>query len=304
MKLKLFAISFIFFASNSFSQKSLRDSLKAFTINVMEKAIKKGNIKKIAVWDFTNIHKEVTLFGSYIAEQISVYAEDIDSLQLMDRQNLKSVLKEHKLKSDGFIDQNTILELGKFKSVEAVVVGSVIVIDKDFQIVIKVIETNNGRTIAAAEEFFEIDKKLATLFGTVNNNLNEDSLKFQKQSLFEFERSKSSNEIYNDEFKPSKDCELKNFGDFCFRNNTRLRIEVIVNLGENNLKSYGDTKVINLLINPNESKCIYNLSSQTIIPYSFEVYQYTTYLDKFIIDKGNFLVEKCKSKTYVLTKGY
>ncbi len=60
----------------------------------------------------------------------------------MDRQNLKSLLKEHKLKAEGFIDKNTIMELGKFNEVDAVAVGSVIMADKDFQVVVKIIETS------------------------------------------------------------------------------------------------------------------------------------------------------------------
>jgi len=165
MKYKLIVtILLTFLFSNSFSQKSLRDSLKGFTVTVVQKAMKKG-VKKIAVWDFTDINKEVSLIGRYVAEQFSIYAEGIEDLELMDRQNLKSLLNEHQLKSDGFIDKNTIMELGKLKDVQAVAVGSVILADKNFQVVVKIIETSNGRTVAADEQFFPIDKNMAAILG-------------------------------------------------------------------------------------------------------------------------------------------
>ena len=166
MKLKSASLSLVlvFLMNAAFSQKSVRDSLKTFTVNLVNKAMKKG-VKKMAIWDFTDLNKETSTFGSYIAEQFSVYAGDLEGLELMDRQNLKSLLNEHKLKSEGFIDQNTIMQLGKLHDVEAVVVGSVIMANNDFQVVVKIIETNFGRTIAAGEEFFQIDKKIAAILG-------------------------------------------------------------------------------------------------------------------------------------------
>jgi hypothetical protein len=144
MKVSSCALVFIliFSANTAISQAGVRDSLKTFTTSVVRQAMERGKVKKLAVWDFTDLNKEISVFGSYIAELFSVYAENVDSVELMDRQNLKSLLNEHKLKSEGFIDKNTIMELGKFKDVDAVVVGSVIMADNNFQVVVKLIETS------------------------------------------------------------------------------------------------------------------------------------------------------------------
>src|SRR5689334_7089660 len=93
-----------------FSQSSLRDNLKKFTADVVEKAVKKQHIKKISFWDFTDINKEVQPVGTYVSELMSVYANDIDSILVMDRMHLKTILQEHQLKSEGYIDQNTIMK--------------------------------------------------------------------------------------------------------------------------------------------------------------------------------------------------
>jgi hypothetical protein len=171
-----------------FAQKSVRDSLKNFTISVVQDAMKKGKIKTLAVWDFTDIHKTNSLPGSYISEQFSIYAEKVDSIHIMDRQNLKSILKEHKLKSEGFIDKNTIMELGKFKEVDAVAVGSVIIVGSEFQVIVKVIETTFGETVSAGEDFFPVDKRMEIIFNNPSPAKEEvispDSLNGNNNSKF------------------------------------------------------------------------------------------------------------------------
>lgn len=159
----IFIIQFII-CNHLCAQKSVRDSLKDFTFSVVKDAIKKGKIKTLAVWDFTDIGKGNSISGSYISEQFSIYAEKVENIRIMDRQNLKSLLKEHKLKSEGFIDKNTIMELGKFKEVDGVAVGSVIIVGDEFQVNVKIIETTFGETVSAGEEFFAIDKRIGEIF--------------------------------------------------------------------------------------------------------------------------------------------
>ena len=286
MKLKslFFAILMASISLECFSQKNVRDSLKEFTIEVVRKAMEKGKVKKLAVWDFTNMNKEVFNFGSYIAEQFSVYADQVDSVELMDRQNLKSVLNEHKLKSEGFIDKSTIMELGKFKDVDAVVVGSVIMAGKDFQIIVKIIETSLGRTVAADEQYFEIDSRLAATLG-VEFGGNTDS----NSPNLGYNRPLNSNEQYNNSSTVNKECEKLNTGDYCFYNASDEKIIVKISTSDN-LAKYYETQ---MTLNPKESKCIY---SQIATTYKFNAYFFDNITKGS--DYGVFLIEKCKSKTF------
>jgi hypothetical protein len=210
MKTKLLFISFllIFCSTSSFAQDSVKDSLRAFTFRVVKEAIKRGNIKSLSVWDFTDIHKVNSTAGSYISEQFSIYAEKIETIHHMDRQNLKSLLKEHKLKSEGFIDRNTIMQLGKFKEVDAVAVGSVILAGNEFQVNVKIIATTTGEMVGSDEQFFPINERIKAIFNSPsppieNKNPSEkpkigsykDNIKVQKDEILQ--TSLSSFELNN-----------------------------------------------------------------------------------------------------------
>jgi len=299
MKLKtiLFVILLTIISFECFSQKNVRDSLKEFTTSVVNQARVKGKVKKLAVWDFTNMNKEVFNFGSYIAELFSVYAELVDSVELMDRQNLKSLLNEHKLKSEGYIDKNTIMELGKFKDVDAVIVGSVIMADKDFQVVVKVIETSLGRTVSADEQFFPIDQKMAAILGIVFNESSGSNSPNRG-----YNRPLNSNEQYNNSSTVNNSCETNNTGDYCFYNNTKMPLDVrVFYLDEVGVKNSHAPRDIRFTLKPGESKCVYNIPAG--ISQSFFANYSESDNDGFhartkAIDSGTFIVEKCKSKTY------
>jgi TolB-like protein len=287
------------------AQKSVRDSIKEFSIKLVNNALSHGKIKNIAVWDFTDMNKEVSVFGSYVSELFSIYAENVDSIELMDRQNLKSVLKEHKLKSEGFIDKNTIMELGKFFEVEAVAVGSVIMADKNFQVLVKIIGTNSGKTIAADEQYFQIDKNMAAILGidffesntTSNNNANRG-----------YNKPINSNEQYNNSSIVKKECETNKTGDYCFYNGTKQEIVLFF------CNQYTQCEPLNfgaeyIILKPKESKCFYDLSDNGVYKFnafskpehSRDDHEFRMYCTpSALLDQGNIKVEKCKSKTYTI----
>lgn len=296
------ALVFIFmtlFCTSVFSQKTVRDSLRSFTVNLVKKAMEKGKVKKLAVWDFTDMNKEVSSFGSYIAEQFSIYAESVDSLELMDRQNLKSLLNEHKLKSYGFIDKNTIMELGRFKEVDAVVVGSVIMADKDFQVVAKIIETTAGLTIAADEQFFQIDSKIAAILGIEKTDNSDAGSNTVNRG---YNRPLNSNEQYNNASTVNKECEKNNTGDYCFHNRTRFELTIRVSYQDaEGLKNSWVPKDLKFSLKPGDSKCVYSIPAGISQEFNagYEEASKDGWGGPFkLIDSGNFIVEKCKSKTY------
>lgn len=299
----------------AFSQTSLRDNLKKFTADVIAKAIKKQHIKKISFWDFTDINKETQPVGTYISELMSVYANDIDSVLVMDRMHLKTILQEHQLKSEGFIDQNTIMQLGKFSDVNAVVVGTIILNEngKDFQLMVKVLTTNEAITASSGEETFPIDDKISSVVGIkVNNSDNQNSSPNRG-----FNRPINSNEQYNNAATVNRDCDKNNTGDYCFYNSTKSNVRVFVDYYTRlvyNGEIFGEEANTTFILKSGESKCVYEiLANPGKNLHTFNMNRghhfrvepgVTTAADIFngttIIDEGDFIVEKCKSKTYTI----
>jgi hypothetical protein len=289
MTVRILFLIVVFTASHfpAISQSSSSDSLKNFTIKLIERGIKKSKIKKIAVWDFTDMNKENSTFGSHIAELISVYATFVDSIIVMDRQNLKSLLKEHKLKSEGFIDPATVMELGRFSGVDAVIVGDAIVAGKDFEVIIKILETNQAGTIAADDQFFPIDDKMAAKLGI---QISETEVKNTNNPNKGFNRPLNSNEQFNNSGTVSRECEKKNTGDYCFYYSGLENIMVFVYKKE--LNNDNPPEIARFSLKEKESKCIYNIPAGS---YFFMVMLNNSSYGQ---DSGDFLIEKCKSKTY------
>jgi hypothetical protein len=307
MKLKTLVLILSLMASlRLICQDNIRDSVRKFTINLVEKALKK-NIKKISFWDFTDINNEVQPIGSYISELMSIYANDVDSVEVMDRQHLKTLLQEHQLKSEGFIDENTIMELGKFSDVDAVVVGTIIIGNKDFQILAKVLRTNQASTASSGEQSFAIDEKMASILGIRLEN--SSSRQSTGPAGRGFNKPINSNEQLNNSSTVNKECEKNNTGDYCFYNSTKYTVNVKVNYNYTppgwQYPHYTNGQS-EFMLKPGESKCIYGVIANQASGGSnhFEatvhVMLHGVVSADQQLDEGDFAAEKCKSKTYTI----
>jgi hypothetical protein len=299
------------YSHNGMAQKnkiSTKDSLKQFTYRLINKALTKKRFKKLAIWDFTDQLKEETNIGAYLGDQISIYSSDIDSVIVLDRQNLKSIIKEHKLKDkDLLIDQEALLQLGKFSGAEVLVVGKVGVFETEcsMQIYLKIVDANTAETFSAAEEYIPIDKKFADVSGLSLNCLGMDGNASGKPGR-DFNRPAASNEQYNNEQKLIEaGCEEKNVGTLCFYNNTSD--EVIIDIYKtpqenlNNAWQWGEKETLKL--KPLEAKCVYNYLAGYSYKFAVQIQKMNHgFIQNEVYDEGSIQIEKCKSKTYTIKK--
>lgn len=267
-----------------FAQKQkadTRDSIKAFTHKLISHALKTREFKKIAVWDFTDQQKEASNQGSYIAEQISIYAASNDSITVLDRQNVASIIREHRMKDkDHLIDQNEFLELGHFSGAEVLMVGKVVIFETEcmLQLYLKIVDANTAQTLAADEKYISVDKQFADVAGLLltcfgSNPCNNDQSGSNKKLL-------------------EQNCETNNTGNICICNESAQVIRV-------RITNEFDTEY--MLLKPQEGKCIYHRKAG--LSYQFEAYvveQDNTELRREIYDTGSILVEKCQSKKYTI----
>ena len=139
--------------------------------------VKKTKIKTIAVVDFTNLNGGVTELGRFIAEELSVHLSKYSSdYSVVDRTHLVSVLKEHKLISTGLIDPNTARKLGKITGVEAILTGSIIPLEKEIRITVKILDTNTAKIIGATSGNITKTKAINDLIDSdIDNYLDKDS---------------------------------------------------------------------------------------------------------------------------------
>ncbi len=110
-----------------------------------------GKIRSLAVVDFTDLQGNVTELGRFIAEEMAlglVIAKK--QLSVVDRTHLRALLQEHKLASTGVINPATARRLGEIAGVEALVTGTITPLGDSVRLVVKVLDTNTARILAAS----------------------------------------------------------------------------------------------------------------------------------------------------------
>ena len=280
---------FVIFSITAYTQAEFDASLNQISSDLAGKLNQK-NKKKIVVLYVTDINKSQTVAGKYIADVISVnIVNNVGNFEVFDRDNLSGIVDANKLLSEGYIDASKAKELGNLLAVEVIVIGNYTVLSTTLKLTMKALDVNNGLVIAATMKDLPIDADAGSLLG-IDVATNEGDMNTNRG----FNRPLNSNESYNNPETVNKDCESKDAGDYCFINQTSQELTVY------HSNEYGGLNTVDILmLKPRESQCFYNFKSGSY---------------KFVITKknesagyksnwqysGNFLVEKCKSKTFVI----
>ena len=80
---------------------------------------------KIALGDIVDEYGKVDKHAKDIADEITTSLFESGRYEVLDRQNLQSIMTEHKLSLSGMIDENTATELGKIIGAAALVFGRI-----------------------------------------------------------------------------------------------------------------------------------------------------------------------------------
>lgn len=283
------------------AQTTYDDALNDLARKVAQQIVQRQK-HKIAVWDFVNSQGEPTRLGKYIAEDFSVTFTKVSggAYQVMDRNHLRQLLKEHKLNAEGFIDPATAKKLGMMKAADAIITGTVDVLGKKIKIRIKVLDTETALQIAAESIYVPVDANLAYYIGTPGLVNADDSGAGSRG----FNRPLNSNEHYNNPETVDQSCATNNTGDFCFLNSLNAGVKVQLEpVNWRNAMSFGGRSRIEMTLDPGQQQCFYNLP--------VGVYYYRYYLNvkdnagfvgggHYDEHKGQILVQKCLSKTFVI----
>nr|WP_294991539.1 hypothetical protein [uncultured Sediminibacterium sp.] len=291
-----------------------RDMIKKYTTELVTTALRKADFQRIAIWDLTDPTKEVNQFGTYVADLISIYATSVDKVIVLDRQNLAMIIKEHNLKiKDKFIDQNALLELGKFSGAQVVLVGKVSILENEntFQLYTKIVDVNTAQTLSAMEEYFTVDKRFADASGFAYRSDDGTGGSIITPGRG-FNRPIESGIVTNNPDAASKACKINNTGDFCFVNSSKYDLKVRASKMElHTIRPDALFESNDLILKPGDSKCLYNYTAGLVFKYVVDVinfdnsnmpvdYVITPAHLRDIVDQGSFRVEQCQSKSYTI----
>lgn len=105
---------------------------------------------KVAVADFTDLHSVVHELGRFISEEVSTnLVLSARGFSVIDRNHLRTILKEQKLSMSGLMDPENQKKLGKILGVDALVLGSITPFGESYRVTFKVVATDTARVVTA-----------------------------------------------------------------------------------------------------------------------------------------------------------
>jgi len=120
---------------------------------------------KIAVIEFSNLRGQATEFGRYLAEELITRLYLTNKFEVIERQLLNKVLKEHQLNMSGLIDASSAKELGRILGVDAIASGSVTDLDNSVKVNARLISTETGKIFSVASVTISKDNTVRRLMG-------------------------------------------------------------------------------------------------------------------------------------------
>lgn len=148
--------------SSSVYAKDLNTEVSVLSGKLSKKLVEQ-NIKKVASVDFVDLQGRTSELGKYLAEQLSVEMVNEDGISVVDRANINSILVEHKLTLTGLVEPKNAKKLGKFAGVEAILFGTVTILDGSIMLTVKAISTETAQIIAAGKATFKKTRELQAL---------------------------------------------------------------------------------------------------------------------------------------------
>lgn len=139
----------------------------------------------VLILDFTDLNGIITHFGRYLSERLYVKLSQSDAFNIVDRNNIKLILKEQSLQQSGVIDEKTITELGKLVGANIFIKG-VLTEFKDYvNVEITIINIAKGTIIGGGNYQIKKTQEVLKLIGTIVKSEEEiqKELELYKQSI-------------------------------------------------------------------------------------------------------------------------
>lgn len=251
--------------------QTIEDKLESIALKVSSD-FKNRTDYKIAVYPFTQLkdnEKELSLlvFDEF---HIAIQSKTNTGFSVIDRATIETYLEEHKLNSEGLINPDTAKEFGQLIAADAYVTGKVFIFGSIIKLVIKLTDTETGEIISYNSEKLPIDYDMAQFLG----------MKDWKEKQEKAEENKSQN----------SQCRSLNIGDYCFKNNTDIPVEI--RLLNNSRKGYSKK----LRLQPQLKTCFKDLKtgSHSYGVYKMEAVGPATRYD--VISQGDFSIKTCEAK--------
>lgn len=228
--MKILWVLFTLFLATSVSYSQTLDQvIRTLAGQIAQKTARK-NRTVLALADFTNNAGKSDPLTKYVTEQLENTLAQDSLVSIIERKEVKQLLAEHHLQSEGLIDQSTARSAISFIKADGWMTGEVTSFNDQVKISIKVIDVATSEIFAAASSGLFSDPAIQKLLESTASQ-NEPPVK--------------------------KDCIEKNTGDYCFINDGSFALQYKVPIDVTIFLSDGNS--VNATIQPGEKECAFNL---------------------------------------------
>ncbi len=147
------------------SGQDLERQLQPIVTEIVNGADKIG-LQRLTVADLTDLQGQVTELGRYLAEELSTSLVMANpGFGLVDRSNLRMILKEHKLSMSGLVNPDTAKKLGQIAGVDGIVTGTITPLSDSIKLTVKVLAIDTAMVVAAARTTLAKTPAIESLLG-------------------------------------------------------------------------------------------------------------------------------------------
>lgn len=225
MKSVALLMALIFTLQMANAQKLDRDSLQRFALRLVKQARLKSTIGKVAIAPFVEHNGKTSEAGIFLANRFSIPVENIDSLTVINPDNLIGILASNKIRHDTALDLNSIMKLSAIDQIDAVIEGRLEfnLEESKFQLRVRIYSTRfRGVTFASDERDFTIDDMLKNVLAR-----SSDQTHVHKSSLLPGSAALTNS-----------DCQKEKTGEVLFTSSYSDGITVIVFKSKKAAQSY------------------------------------------------------------------
>ena len=166
----VFTLSLFFcFTSILFSQSITDKELEKLATDLTSKVAGGMHGQNIALADFVDENDEPSQLGKYLAEELSfTLVNKSANFKIIDRTQLRLLLKEAGLSSKGMIDPTSVQKLGSLKGITAVIYGKLFPTGNYLNVYIKVVILEGQENVITVRGRLTRTPNIITLEGKEN----------------------------------------------------------------------------------------------------------------------------------------
>ncbi|MCB1156381.1 MAG: hypothetical protein H7A25_24865 [Leptospiraceae bacterium] len=143
-------------------EKNLENGLIEMRTQI-ERSLKEGNKKSIAILDFTDLSGKKVDLGKYLSEKLIFTMFDVKGITVIERNQLNKVLKELNFHQNGLIDKGTIKEVGRLTGANALLIGTLTDMKEVIDVNGRIVNTENGEILAVMSVALKKDEQIKQL---------------------------------------------------------------------------------------------------------------------------------------------